>query len=310
MSNYLKALFLAVMLVLIGTAADTAVASHQFVDVPDSDTFHDDTSWLADQGITRGCNPPANTRFCPDDPVTRGQMAAFLNRALNLEASNTTFADTVGHTFEADIAALAGAGITRGCNPPANTLFCPNTPVSRGEMAAFLTRALSLNPSNAFFADAVENTFSRDISALADVGITRGCNPPANYNFCPDESVTRAQMAAFLRRALSGDLRSGEGQTISDAGLSYFLASEELCIAHADRFGNPRPDPARYDSVSVISILDAYRVLIRDGTDDRLIVDFSYRPPVIYLEEGPTAVLPYDLSFGCPSDLVLGSHWD
>ena len=38
---------------------------------------------LADAGITKGCNPPANDRFCPDDRVTRGQMAAFLNRAFN-----------------------------------------------------------------------------------------------------------------------------------------------------------------------------------------------------------------------------------
>lgn len=58
----------------------TAVASHQFTDVPNSHTFHSDIAWLADAGVTRGCNPPANTRFCPDDNVTRGQMGAFLNR--------------------------------------------------------------------------------------------------------------------------------------------------------------------------------------------------------------------------------------
>jgi len=53
-----------------------------FVDVGASDTFFDDIEWLADQGITRGCNPPVNDRYCPDDPITRGQMAAFLRRAL------------------------------------------------------------------------------------------------------------------------------------------------------------------------------------------------------------------------------------
>lgn len=45
-------------------------------------TFEEDITWLASVGITRGCNPPDNTLFCPDDPVTRGQMAAFLHRAL------------------------------------------------------------------------------------------------------------------------------------------------------------------------------------------------------------------------------------
>ena len=40
-----------------------------------------DTPKLANAGVTRGCNPPRNDRFCPDDYVTRGQMAAFLVRA-------------------------------------------------------------------------------------------------------------------------------------------------------------------------------------------------------------------------------------
>jgi hypothetical protein len=57
-----------------------AVAGHQFTDVPNSHTFHADISWLADKGITKGCNPPANTMYCPDGAVTRGQMAAFMHR--------------------------------------------------------------------------------------------------------------------------------------------------------------------------------------------------------------------------------------
>src|SRR5690606_30711059 len=55
-------------------------ASHQFRDVPDDHVFHEDIEWLRDTGLTRGCNPPLNDRFCPDDPVTRGQMAAFMRR--------------------------------------------------------------------------------------------------------------------------------------------------------------------------------------------------------------------------------------
>jgi hypothetical protein len=58
----------------------TAWASDRFDDVPSSNTFHDDIAWMADNGVTVGCNPPANDRFCPDDSVTRGQMAAFMRR--------------------------------------------------------------------------------------------------------------------------------------------------------------------------------------------------------------------------------------
>jgi len=58
----------------------TAVATHTFNDVPDTHTFHADIEWLEASGVTKGCNPPANTLFCPDDDVTRGQMAAFMKR--------------------------------------------------------------------------------------------------------------------------------------------------------------------------------------------------------------------------------------
>ncbi|HVR78341.1 MAG TPA: S-layer homology domain-containing protein [Acidimicrobiia bacterium] len=62
-------------------AAPTAVwAAHQFTDVPDSHTFHNAIDWMKDNNITVGCNPPGNTQYCPDDNVTRGQMAAFMKR--------------------------------------------------------------------------------------------------------------------------------------------------------------------------------------------------------------------------------------
>ncbi|HEX7098014.1 MAG TPA: S8 family serine peptidase [Acidimicrobiia bacterium] len=121
-------------LVVVTTAQD-------FLDT-NGHVFHDDAAWLSATGITRGCNPPANDRFCPDDPVTRGQMAAFLARALGLPpAPPGTFTDTTGTVFARDIDSLALSGITRGCNPPANDRFCPDDPVTRGQMAAFLRRA-------------------------------------------------------------------------------------------------------------------------------------------------------------------------
>jgi hypothetical protein len=81
--------------------------------------------------------------FCPDDNVTRGQMAAFLVRALSLtdDGVGDLFGDDDGSIFEASIDKLATAGITRGCNPPANTNFCPDDNVTRGQMAAFMRRA-------------------------------------------------------------------------------------------------------------------------------------------------------------------------
>jgi hypothetical protein len=181
------------------------VNSGRFLD-DNGSTFEADVEWLASTGITRGCNPPTNSRFCPTDPVTRGQMAAFLSRALSLdEQLDDPFSDDDGSIFEADIERLAAAGITRGCNPPDNTKFCPDAYVTRGQMAAFLHRALrnELEPGGPVeFIDDDLSGFEADIEWLGSVGVTRGCNPPVNDQFCPNSSVTRGQMAAFLHRAL------------------------------------------------------------------------------------------------------------
>jgi parallel beta-helix repeat protein len=60
---------------------DICSESGTFGDDDDS-VFELDIKWLGDSGITKGCNPPTNNMYCPDSTVTRGQMAAFLHRAL------------------------------------------------------------------------------------------------------------------------------------------------------------------------------------------------------------------------------------
>ena len=114
-----------------------------FEDVSCDHTFAASIQWLADEGITLGCNPPSNTKYCPSDFVTRGQMAAFFVRALSLPAYNgpDRFIDDDG-VFEGAIERLAQSGITLGCNPPSNTRYCPSDFVTRGQMAAFFKRAL------------------------------------------------------------------------------------------------------------------------------------------------------------------------
>ena len=51
-----------------------------FRDVPESYWAYDEIEWMADEGITKGCNPPENDLYCPDEFVTRAQMAVFLYR--------------------------------------------------------------------------------------------------------------------------------------------------------------------------------------------------------------------------------------
>lgn len=195
----------AVLVAVVAFAIPSAqgiVLSGFFTD-DDLHTFEGDIDAIAAVGITKGCNPPANTHFCPNEDVSRGEMAAFLRRALDLPRSDTDFfSDDDSSTFEDDINAIAEAGITIGCNPPANTRYCPSDSVDRGAMAAFLRRALELESSDRdHFGDDNSSTFEDDINAIADSGITKGCDPPANTRYCPRDDVSRGAMAAFLRRA-------------------------------------------------------------------------------------------------------------
>lgn len=168
----------------------------------DGSLFESDIEVLAAAGITAGCNPPDNTRFCPDAPVTRAEMAAFLTRALGWRVpSGDSFVDDDGSVFEGAIEAMAGAGVTEGCNPPDHSRFCPDRSVTRGEMATFLARALGLEPlSGADFVDIGTSVHRANINALHRAGITAGCDATGD-RFCPRDPVTRGQMAAFLVRA-------------------------------------------------------------------------------------------------------------
>ena len=98
---------------------------------------------LADLGVTAGC-ATGPLRFCPQEAVTRAQMASFLVRAFDLdEAPTAGFVDTAGNTHEANIDALAGGRVTAGC-ATRPLRYCPAKAVTRAQMATFLARATGL----------------------------------------------------------------------------------------------------------------------------------------------------------------------
>lgn len=157
---------------------------------------------IAEAGITRGCNPPTNDRYCPDREITRGEITAFVRRVLDLPSSpDDEFGDDEESIFEDDINAVVAAGIGFGCT---ETEFCPDRPLLREEMAEMLVRAFEYESANDLdhFVDDGGSQFETSINVLADNGITTGCNPPENTEFCPERSLTRAEMATFFARAL------------------------------------------------------------------------------------------------------------
>jgi len=181
----------------------------RFDDVPKTMSIWTAVEWVAAEGITGGCSttPPL---YCPNSPVTRGQMAVFLCRAMGLAPYNKetpTFGDVPKtNPIYGYVERLVQAGITGGCsaNPP---LYCPNASITRGQMAVFLCRAAGIVPYNKdvpTFGDVPKtNPQYTYIEGLVRAGITGGCSasPPL---YCPTATVTRGQMAVFLWRAFTG----------------------------------------------------------------------------------------------------------
>ncbi len=96
-------------------------------------------------------------------------------------------------------------GVTAGCG---EGNYCPGNPVNRAQMAVFLLKsklgAAHVPPpaTGTLFLDVPANAFAADwIEELASLGVTAGCG---NGNYCPDATVTRAQMAVFLLKTLNG----------------------------------------------------------------------------------------------------------
>ena len=119
---------------------------------------------------------------------------------------NTTFLDVpVNYFAAAYVQAIVDAGVTAGCGV---RLFCPERSTSRAEMAVFLLKSL-LGPAyqpppaqGGVFADVHPGDFAADwIEDLAARGITGGCDAS---NYCPNRSVTRAEMAVLLLKTLLG----------------------------------------------------------------------------------------------------------
>lgn len=174
----------------------TTVPTLPFDDIAGS-SFVEDILWAYENGVTTGCSssPPL---FCPNSSVKRDQMATFLDRVLDLpETDEDFFTDDDGNFHEDAINRLAAAGITGGCG---TGKYCPSSNVKRDQMASFLVRAFDLPATaNDYFTDDEGNAHEANINALRESGITTGCTATT---YCPASVVTRAQMTAFLHRAV------------------------------------------------------------------------------------------------------------
>lgn len=152
---------------------------------------------LVAEGITQGCG---EDRYCPDDPVSRGQMASFIARGVDglVPATTDWFDDDAFSVHQGDINIVAENGIAVGYG---DRLYGPADPVTRGQMATFLVRALDglLPATSDAFADDNGSLHEADINVIAENGITLGY---ADGTYRPAALISRAEMATMLTRAL------------------------------------------------------------------------------------------------------------
>jgi hypothetical protein len=152
--------------------------------------------------ITSGCT---QTNYCPGTTTLRSQMAVFIIRAM-LGGDTFPFPDTpyfadvpASHPHFRWVQKFREFGITTGVTP---TEYQPDGPVTRGQMAVFLIRALlgeDFPFSNTpYFTDAPPNhPYFKYIQKMKEMGITTGISA-AEYGH--DQPTTRGQMAVFIIR--------------------------------------------------------------------------------------------------------------
>jgi hypothetical protein len=189
------------------TLTGSGVGGQVFGDVSPFSFAENHINSMFYNGITLGCSA-APLLFCPNELVTRGQMAAFIIRAREGEPqtgpATPTFSDVLpGHLFFRHVERMAALKITLGIG---NGLYGPDLNIPREQMAAFIVRALEGNPVGACaappFTDVpVTNQFCRHIERAVALGITQGIGGGL---FGPGQNVTREQMAAFIARAFLG----------------------------------------------------------------------------------------------------------
>lgn len=171
------------------------------------------------------------------------------------------FNDTAGSVHEDNILCMADLGLTEGLRADPNT-YGPRLDVTRGQMASFIARsieqyqgdALADGDSSAFDDVPTGYVHGDNINKLRAIGVVEGTSNSGGESFAPQANVTRAQMASFIRRALS---------YLDSGSVSPLTAPPAGADAFADDNGSIHED--NIDALSSAEIVEGF-------------VDGTYRP--------------------------------
>ena len=211
--------------------------------------------------------PPIPTTTLDPNPGPGGQLDPELPLFLDIHPADW---------FYEDLAQVYVAGVVKGGR---DGLFRPYEPVTRAQFAAFLVRAFAPAalgrpvPAGPVFADVPRDFWGfAEIAAAAEAGLVRGIGDGAR--FAPNASITRAQMAAMICRALtptgppagSGPtLAAGEVRVFADVPLGYWAAGEiadayALGVVSGSSDGRFRPEETTKRAQAVAVVARALRL--------------------------------------------------
>ncbi|GBE24696.1 hypothetical protein BMS3Bbin02_00971 [bacterium BMS3Bbin02] len=216
-----------------------ATAADRFTDVPDTNNFHDDIGWLADAGVTLGCNPPANDEFCPTENVTREQMAAFMHRFakyLGAEDGIVSEADTVDGFNAGDLIRGAGSAtwVNTSNSPAQADVFTVAAPVDGG-----IVTTLSFNCTS--FSGTTNTRW--DVTITVDSVIQSSVGAGVLYfNHAESASVFSSATTSFFSAVTAGnhDVGYNAVQRAGDGSLDCDISETAVFVP----FGGDGSTPA------------------------------------------------------------------
>jgi hypothetical protein len=296
-----------------------------FTDLPDNQSQVDNINCIAHYGITKGTSA---TTYAPDNAVTREQMALFLVRMAGRvgiaipTASDIGFSD-IGHLksgSQVAINQLALLGITKGTSA---TTFSPADPVSRWQMALFISRLMNKMEPLAY----QNNTFGYTPSQVVDTadrpvdepftdleGIRKSTFDTINHlyelgviddisagTYRPSDDITRATMADFMASVLHHSGLRPSGLSITAARVSEYGPTEVFVMVS---MRNPDFGPIAGQRVDIFSSQVAGGGLDEEGTcieklvtgdctwnaDDKVTDQYGNILTTYSLDEGETVV--------------------
>jgi beta-lactamase class A len=243
--------------------------------------------WLAEPDLIHGCNPPANTEICPDRHITRAETAKLLWQVASYrEAVGPVTAgpdrfgdddDSLGGRGEAFIESLAALGIVHGCDPPANTRFCPDDPIRRGAAAKILVGLFGLEapPDHAApWPDIAGEYYAEQARIASYHGLWQ-----ERSSFDGAEVITRGELmattleAAGVRLCRPGPFTQARVADLEDSYPSQLITAHVLDLSTGCHYRLNHDNRQR--TASVFKVMVMAGTMVEAQRDDRAVSEWE-----------------------------------